>query len=512
MKIKILAVIVFIFALSLRLWNFNQMGRWWDEYWYQEKGYYLMELIKKGDFFNSYWYKAAADHPTLSNYFYGLASYKDLVRYDLNSKPVAQVSGMKKGAPVFNYDLTYSRLISVIASSLAIVLVFLLASRYFSIFIGLTSSMIMSMLPHFLGLSQLVDLESWVMLTFTATVFSYFLYFEKNKKIFLILTGIFSGLSLAVKQSDVLIFALLLTICYIWKKKSKIGKIKYFHLLYIFLIAVVSFIVVYPIPLLNLPVFLSSTYDVWFKNGGGIPELLFGVHLGAPFFYYIIAFLVTTPLVILLLSFVGIKVALDKKNNRLYLAIIAWFLVPFLLSFFHYRTNMVRFIIEFYAPLSILAAIGLENLIKRFTKNLVLKYALIIPVFIYLSLILVSITPFYLNYYNELVGGTKNVYEKRLFFLGWFGEGLKAPGMYLANSAPKKSLIGLALNPEHVLYKVSSLNYETFNPSKKYDYVVVNDYFITRNGFDVNLLKEEYYPIYEENAGGAILASVYKHK
>ena len=512
MKIKILAVIVFIFALSLRLWNLNQMGRWWDENWYQEKGYYFIELIKKGDFSNPYWYTGAADHPPLSNYFYGLTSYMDLIRYDSNAKPIIQVKGMQKGAPVFNYDLTYSRMISVIITSLAVVLVFLLASRYFSLFVGLSSSLIMAMLPHLLGLSQLVDLESWIIFTFTAAVFSFFLYLEKNKKIFLILTGIFSGLSIAVKQSDILIFVLLLAIFYVWKKKTKNNTIKYFHLFYIFLIAAISFIIVYPMPLLNLPAFIKFTYDLWFKNEGKIPELLFGIHLGAPFFYYIIAFLVTTPLAILLLSLFGIKAALNKKTTWFYLAIIIWFLAPFLLSFFHYRTNMVRFIIEFYAPLSILAAIGLENLIKLFTKNLVLKYSLIVPVFIYLLLILINITPLYLDYYNELVGGTKNVYENKLFFLGWFGEGLKAPGMYLAKNASSKSLIGLALNPEQTLYKVPSLNYETFNPLKKYDYVVVNDFIITRNGFKVEQLKKDYYPIYEENVEGAVVATVFKHK
>src|SRR6266446_3518301 len=102
MKIWIFTIIVFLFALSLRLWNLNEMGRWWDEQWYVEKGYILVELAKKEDFSNPYWYISAADHPTLSNYFYGLASYNDLITYDSHAKLLVNTN--IKGAPIFHYD------------------------------------------------------------------------------------------------------------------------------------------------------------------------------------------------------------------------------------------------------------------------------------------------------------------------------------------------------------------------------------------------------------------------
>jgi hypothetical protein len=173
---------------------------------------------------------------------------------------------------------------------------------------------------------------------------------------------------------------------------------------------------------------------------------------------------------------------------------------------------MVRYIIEFYAPLSILCAIGFEYLITHFTKSKFVKYSLISPLFAYLMICLLNITPYYFDYYNELVGGTKNVYEKKLFFIGWWGEGLKAPGIYLANHALKNSKIGVALTPTQTLYRTPSLQYETFNESHTYDYVIVNYYNIIRIGFDENILQKDYKLIFTEKADGADLAHIYKHK
>ena len=162
--------------------------------------------------------------------------------------------------------------------------------------------------------------------------------------------------------------------------------------------------------------------------------------------------------------------------------------------------------------MALLAAIGLEYLITRFTKSRIVTYSFIAPLFVYLFIILHTITPYYLNYFNELVGGTKNVYEKKLFFLGWFGEGLRGPGMYIANDAQKKATVGMALNPEQTLYKSNNLIYETYNPKKRYDYVVVNYFNVIRIGFDERVLDKDYELVYTERADGADIARVYKRK
>jgi hypothetical protein len=127
-------------------------------------------------------------------------------------------------------------------------------------------------------------------------------------------------------------------------------------------------------------------------------------------------------------------------------------------------------------------------------------------------LILFRITPYYFDYFNELVGGTRNVYVHKLFFLGWWGEGLKDAGMYVATNAPDTSRIGLAINPNHnILYRKNTLVYESFTPEKSYDYVIVNEFNVTRLGFDESVLKKKYKIVHKVIADGAELVRVYKH-
>jgi hypothetical protein len=87
--------------------------------------------------------------------------------------------------------------------------------------------------------------------------------------------------------------------------------------------------------------------------------------------------------------------------------------------------------------------------------------------------ILLQISPYYLDYYNELVSGTNGVYKHKLFFLGEWGQGLRNPGMY---------------------------------------YVIVNTFNVLRLGFDESILQKDYIIVYEEKADKAVLARVYKHK
>jgi 4-amino-4-deoxy-L-arabinose transferase-like glycosyltransferase len=509
MAVRILAILLFLFAIILRLWNLNMMGRTWDEQNIVEKGYNLVQLALNKDFSNPFWYDNP-DHPPLSNYLYGVASVGDFVRFDKNE--IISFRSSPYGAGIFHYDFAFTRLVSVFFSSLAVVLVFLIGARYISLFVGITAGIILAMMPHFLGYSQLVTHESLITFFFTASVFSYLLYFEKKTTLLLIISGILTGLTLELKQSNVLLFVLLFGLFLLWKylyPKKKTINLR--HIISISLIGIATYIVLWPMPIFHLDHFITFTYDMWFKNGGKVPTLLFGLPIGAPFFFYIVAFFVTTPLIILLLSLFGLKAAW-KKRLWIFLAITLWFLIPFLMSLFSHRQMMVRYIIEFYAPLSLLAAIGLESLVNKFTQKHSLKYLAVAFLAGYLFLILLQISPYYLDYYNELVGGTNGVYKQKLFFLGEWGQGLRNPGMYVATHASKDDVIGLALNPKTTLYQSPQLTYEDFDAKRKYDYVIVNTFNVLRLGFDESILQKDYRIVYEEKADKAVLARVYKRK
>ncbi len=508
MKLWIIALCIFIFASSLRLWNFNLMGRTWDEQNIVEKGYNFRELAIRKDFSNKFW-NDNPDHPPLSNYLYGIASAGGFVRFDKNK--IISFNSSPFGAVIFNYDLTFSRLISVLFSSLAVVLVFLIGTRYISLFVGTVAAIILAMLPHFLGYSQLVTHESLITFFFTASIFSYLLYFEKKTNLLFIVSGVITGMTLELKQSNILVFVFLFGLFILWKYYCKKKKtIKLYHIIIISLTAVITYILLWPMPIFHLPEFITFTYDMWFKNKERLPTLLFGTNQPVPFIFYIIAFFVTTPVLILILLIFGTWKTL-KSNNWILLTLLFWFFTPFLLSFFHQRQQMVRYIIEFYAPLSLISAVGLQFIIRKIKEN-ILKYTAVILLLGYMFFNLSKITPYYLDYYNELVGGTNNVYFHKLFYLGEWGQGLRNPGKYVVSHASKNDIIGLALNPASTLFRSPRLKYETFNPERKYDYVIVNTYNNLRLGFDESILQKNYTIVYEEKADKAVLARVYKHK
>ena len=508
MKTLIIAVFIFLFAFSLRIWNLNAAGRWWDEEWYISKGYTFINLLKKGDLNNPVWYTLGADHPPLAAYIYGLASYGDMVRYDSEYLPFF---GWPKGAPVYNYDLVYSRLISVFASSISVVLIYLIGQRYFSRFIGMTSAMILAMVPHFLGFSQMVTLESLTMLSFTSCVYFYLRFLESGRGAFLLLTGILTGACIMVKESNVVIYIFYLVSYLVWRSRIKRMNIPFFHLIYIGIVSMIMSFLIWPEVWLHFSSYFNFISILWLGEGL-VPEMLFGRMMGARSFFYIVAFFVTTPVVLLCLSFFGLKETWDRRKKWISLVIIIWFFTPFLLSVFHHRQHMVRYIIQFYAPFSLLAAIGLEKIVSCISKKMMHKYLAAFFVFLYLMYILLNISPYYLNYFNEVVGGTKNVYNRNLFFLGWFGEGLRGPGKYLEDNALKDSKIGMALNPSHTLYKAEGLDFENYISDKEYDYVVVNYFNVIRMGFDESKLLKDYKIVYHEDAGGVDIARVYKKK
>lgn len=494
-------VLIFTFSISLRLWNLNKMGRTWDEGAYVEYGYKFLQLVKKGDFTNAYWYKTS-DEPPLVRYIYAIPSYFDVSQFSPN------------GDAKFKYDYTYSRIVSAIASSVSVIFVILVGWELLSPLIGVIAGVIFSMLPFYLGLSQLATLESFIMLFFTSSIYFFLKFLKRFSLKFLILSGVSIGLALQTKYTNILLIPLIICIYYIWyfnigKKKGNIFEIK---IVYIFLISLFVFFILWPIPWFHLKEIIEVNYK-WRILGSkySVPEVFFGRLMLTPVVYYVIYFLITTPFLILTLFLVGIK-KIDKSKNWIFYVILAWFILPFIQSFYNFRQHGVRYIIEIYAPLSLLAAMGFDFIVGKLTKKILLKFVYFVPIIIYMGVIIFRITPYYLDYFNILVGGTGTVYEKKLFQLGWWGQGIREAGLYLEKTASKGSRVGLAVDPKESMPRSNRLILLNYSDSISYDYVMVGYYRITRLGFDDSKIKKNYNLIYTVKADGAVLVWVYKKK
>ncbi len=493
-----LVFFIFIFATSLRLWNIDKMGRTWDEDSQVELGYKFVKLIKDRDFNNPLWQYSY--HPPLTKYLYGWAAQYDVAEYE-------------DGKVVFNYDWTHARLISVLFSSLTAVLIFLIGWKYISSFIGFTSAVIFSMLPFLLGLSQLATIESMLIFFFTASVYS-FLNFLRNMTLGnAVLTGILVGLAFGTKYTNILlapIFLWIYIIFYLHKDKN----FDFFNIKILIILAssFLTFFLLWPMPWFHLKEVFTVNYKMRITDTAySVPEVFFGRLMFVPKLYYAVEFLITTPFIILILFLTGLKNISDKKTWIMY-ALVIWFIFPFIQSFYNFRQHGIRYIIEIYAPLSLIAGIGFNHILNKFTQKILIKTIFFIPVIIYMFVILVRITPYYLNYFNIVVGGAKNVYKEKLFQLGWWGEGGREAMLYLNDFAPKNSTVGIAHEPFVSIPKTNNLIIEPYKENKKYDYVVVGFFHVIRQGFDDSKIKESYSSVYSVVADGAHIMEVYKRK
>lgn len=528
-------LLVFLFSVGLRLWNLNQMGRTWDENAQIEQGYDLLQLIQKKDFNNPVWY-IHPDHPPLSKYLYGFAAQFDIASFD------------KTGKPIFSYDWTISRLVSVLFSSLTVVLVTLLGLRYASRFVGVTAGLILAFLPFLLGLSQLATIESILIFFFTASVLSFMEFLKKPSGKNILVLGICVGLAFETKFTNVLLIPILLWIYIVFCRenfKKIFQEVLFKKMCLMFLVSFLVFFVLWPMPWFHMQEVIFYTYKTRVENTVySVPEVFFGRLMLVPKVYYIVMFLITTPLVFLLFFFYGLflisgktsfqntkqksmilvikKFFLISFSSRSYLKIpykrwilyslVIWFSVPFLQSFYNFRQHGIRYIIEIYAPFSLISAIGIEYVTNHYFYTKKARYIFLACILGYAFFVLYSISPYYLDYFNEVVSGTKNVYEKRLFQLGWWGQGIRGAVYYLEKNAPVNSRVGLAVVPLGVVPPSQKLQLFPYEDGKKYDYVLVSYFNVVREGFNDSKIRSKYKLIYSVSAGGARLIDIYLTK
>lgn len=520
MKKIFIIILIFLFSLSIRLWNLNQMGRTWDEPTYVEWGYNFINLVQKGDFFNPYWYKTSGSPPA-SRYLYGIASLLDINHFDI------------KGKPIFNYDLTFTRLISVLFSCLTVIVIFLLGWKYISPFVGVVASIVFSLLPLSVGYSQIATLESLILFFFTTAIFSFLNFLNTYSKKNIVIAGVFMGLALGVKYSNILLFPLSLLIFLLWyfyvgkNKKNRNNYLKGF--LGIFLMSFLTFFAIWPMPFFHIKEVIDYSYSLRISpNKYPSVEVFFGRVMHVPVFYYFIQFLITVPTIILTLFFIGAKrisdltkekilknkyeAILKLENKWILYTLILWFCFPFIQSFYNFRQQGIRYIIEIYPPFALIVAVGFDYIVSKFTKNSIKKFTIFIPVIIYLLIVLVRISPYYIDYYNSVVGGAKGVSEKQLFQLGWWGQGIKEAELYLEKNAPKDSRVGLAVDPVDSVPKSDKLKMFNYFEDKSYDFVLLGYYRVTRLAFDDNKIKRNYDLVYSVKADGADIVWVYKKR
>jgi hypothetical protein len=259
---------------------------------------------------------------------------------------------------------------------------------------------------------------------------------------------------------------------------------------------------------------LMKSLNFWQEQGAGNPP---------PPYYYFQYFLVSTPtLLFAFLMFFLLK--LYRTKNFWLLFLVLWFLTPFLFAFAKYRQGGIRLMIPIFAPLSLMAAVGVSEIGEKLRRFKCLLF-LLVP--LYLLTLDLNVHPYYLDFFNEVIGGPKGATERGISLM-WWGEGAKEAIDFVNRTAPPNSTFQSAVVPLDAMPKLRE-DLVRFKPiiaphmvhdipwrdepgtylleidrGKLADYLVVYNVSVE--------VPEEYEEVYSSKVAGAKLATVYRRK
>lgn len=422
-----LILFILIFALAIRLYGLSAAGTSWDEHFYYDAAFKFAQNIKVRDFRAISW-DTNQEHPSVGKYFY---------------LPAVAVNKYFKSPHRFAYNT--ARFFSVIYSVITVLLVYQIGRRFFSETVGFLAAIILAALPNFLAYSKIIVLDIPQTLLFTAAVYLFLLALEAKKNHLFFWSVILGSLAFATKYNGILILVLfaIIFLIYHWDQFKKDKTLTLPIILILSPIIFISVLIfVWPWLWQDTLGHLSQSLGHW---GGKVQEEFLGQTRDGPIYYFLLYFLVTTP-ALLFAPFLYWVYKTVKSPKNLNLSILFWFLVPFLISLFHLRQDGTRYVLTAFPAFALGAALGIEGW-RTQIKN-ISGYLIILIVPLYLGVTLSFTYPYFLDYYNELVGFTKNVEKKHLFMVGFYGQGIREALDYLEKIAPNNAKVKIILTPD----------------------------------------------------------------
>lgn len=419
---KNLAWYVFAISMLVHLIGINLIGRTWDEPFKVDTGYVAWDNLFHGRLGADDW-TYGLEHPPLAKYIYGATlplQMLDIAPPIKIDKPTYDrvMSGLWLRS-LYNghefmveYDLTTPRLVSALVNSLAVMITYILACGFAGPYLALTAPLALLLSPRFLVMGQLVTFESLSVLATVGVA-----YFALRKRPYLAL--LVAVLSFWVRYGNLYSFVLLgITL--------RLTKQKLWPLLVAPILAFAVGMLTWPLLWHQFPHYLIQTFLEHQTRGIG------------PSLYIVKQLLITTPEPILLLAGLGLFRAPAYVKY--------WFLSA--LIFFTLAsvpTGGTRYAIAIYPALALLAVSGasyfdFRHLVPRILASIVLLYLLGSLVVYY---------PYYLDYYNLLIGGVKGATSQGQA-VSWWGEGQREAALWLKSHTRSGDTIALYVTPQYI--------------------------------------------------------------
>jgi 4-amino-4-deoxy-L-arabinose transferase-like glycosyltransferase len=176
-----------------------------------------------------------------------------------------------------------------------------------------------------------------------------------------------------------------------------------------------------------------------------------------PATYFLVYLAATAPVGILAgvlawLARVGARIRGDAAERRAAALVAIAFAAPLVAMFSPVKQDGVRYVLPCVAVLALVAAAGVDFVAATLRRRGAFA-TLGSAVVVYLAITCARIHPYYLDYYNELVGGPAGAAASKSFETAWWGEGVDRAVDYVnAHAAPNAVVHRDCIEPAHLAW------------------------------------------------------------
>ncbi len=477
-------------ALALRLWNLSGAGQTWDEDVYWAAGRNFVRNLLDLNLAASNW-RWNLEHPALAKWLYGPATF------------IAE-------------GFEPARAVAAFVGALTCACAFLLARDLVGRRVGVLTGALAAVMPHLLAHSKVIGLEAPSGLFFTLGLLLFVRGLRSwdrpeaaggNSGAFL-WAGVVAGLAIATRVTNISVVLAMggLYLAWHWETITRERRFPVSLSLGLApLLCLVTFFGLWPFLWANPLQHLGEMLVHWKPDAN--QEYFLGELRDSPRYYFPLYFAVTMPAGVLAALLLGLgRVALRRDLGHL--GLLLWWLCPFLVMFSPLARDGVRYLYPALIGGCALAAIGLDALaellgriVKRRAAAVVALAVLGTGTGLYTMSAALSVHPYYLDYYSELVGGPEQVERKRWFEIAWWGEGIGEAVRYLDRVAPQNARVFVFANPRHVI---------TLRPDLQWADNDSADFILYNRLFNPPLHAPRHRIGYVVRAGGAPLCWVYE--
>lgn len=486
----LLLILIIIFAIASVLLTLSGIGFSWDEAYYygpaRDAVDWVFEFLvsphkaSSREVIDRYW-SELSELPAISKLCLGISQ--------------RVFSGMFGQYGVVNG----MRVISAMTFAISLALLFLIGFSLGGRTVAIGSVFFYWLMPRVFGHAHIAATETLANFIILLTVWLYLksVSTEGRSSRWAVLTGIAGGVALATRINCLLIFPVLILIGYIyWREKFAPT------LFYLVVLAPITMVVVSPYFWYQTALRVLG-YLAFFAGHKQQPVYYFGTLYvpggePVPWTYPWIMTAITLPVLTLIFVILGMIIAIGKLKDGRIALVLGLALFPLVVSSMPGTPNYdgVRLFLSAFPFLALLGGVGLLHLtrfivlllspIKRLNaKRVATIISAIILILIILNGVLAvgSCRPFYLSYFNQLIGGIKGAYDAGLETTYW-GEAVNEEMIsYINETLPTGARLKLLALHEKVFEYLqkwgilrSDINIETPPP---YDYHLL----LIRKGF-----------------------------